>query len=60
MIIGFVSTTTDINGSYSFSNIDSGTYTISASKANYTSCSTNPVGRTIPPDASANFCLAKN
>jgi len=53
-------TSTDANRPYSFLNLDEGAYTISASKANYTSCSANPVERTLPLDASANLSLSKN
>jgi len=58
MIIGFVSATTSANGSYSFSNLDSGTYKISASKTNYTACSQNPVERSVSGDIGVNFCLS--
>jgi len=51
-------TTTNINDSYSFSGLDSGTYKISASKTNYTACSQNPVERSVSGNIAVNFCLS--
>ncbi len=50
-------TSTNANGFYSFS-ADDGDYFVSASRANYTSCSANPVRITISGNnATVDFCL---